>query len=64
MAKRIHGLLVLTRKVQEKILIELAPGQWMEVILVETAQGRARIGFKAPHGIRILRAELVEETQP
>jgi sRNA-binding carbon storage regulator CsrA len=49
--------------VQEKILIELAPGQWMEVILVETAQGRARIGFKAPHGIRILRAELVEEVQ-
>lgn len=61
LAKSTHGVLVLTRKVQEKIIIQLPDGQQIEVTLVETAHGRARIGFKASKEIGIWRAELVEE---
>ncbi len=53
-------MLVLNRKVNERILI----GDDIIVKIVRVAGGNVRIGVEAPGGIKILREELVEITQP
>lgn len=55
-------MLVLSRKVQERICI----GDDVEVIITQIQGGRVRIGITAPQSVRILRSELncleVDET--
>ena len=47
-------MLVLSRKIGERILIE--PG--IEIAVVDVRGGKVRIGIVAPHSIRIRRDEL------
>jgi carbon storage regulator len=49
-------MLVLTRKIGERIMIE--PG--IEISIVEVRGGKVRIGVKAPRDIRVDRAEVAE----
>lgn len=54
-------MLVLTRKVGEKILI----GSNIEVVVVEIdPRGRVRIGISAPKEVPIFRAELLDGQPP
>jgi len=52
-------MLVLARKVNEKILI----GDDIEIIVVGVAGDNVRIGIKAPQDVKILRSEVYEEVQ-
>jgi carbon storage regulator len=49
-------MLVLSRKIGERILIE--PG--IEIAIVEVQGGKVRIGIEAPQDIRIHRAEIAD----
>ena len=52
-------MLVLTRKLGEKILI----GDDITITVVDLGRSRVKLGIEAPAGHRILRSELVEETE-
>ena len=52
-------MLVLTRKVGEKILI----GDDITVTVVDLGKSRLKLGIEAPAGHRILRSELIAEDQ-
>lgn len=52
-------MLVLSRKVGEKILI----GDNISVTVVRVAQGTVRIGVEAPHDLPIVREELKDSSQ-
>jgi carbon storage regulator len=49
-------MLVLSRKIGERILIE--PG--IEIAIVEVRGGKVRIGVEAPQDVRIHRAEVLD----
>jgi len=52
-------MLVLERKEQEAVLLELPSGETIRVILVRVSGSRkARIGFETPDDVHILREEL------
>ncbi len=53
-------MLVLSRKVGEKILI----GEQIEVTIVRVAEGVVRIGVRAPAEMAIVREELLREKDP
>jgi carbon storage regulator len=53
-------MLVLTRKLGEKILI----GDDITITVVDIAKSRVKLGIEAPAGHQILRSELVIETEP
>ena len=50
-------MLVLSRKKGEKLLI----GDEVEITVVEIEGDRVKLGINAPKGVKILRAELIEE---
>ncbi|KYO64114.1 carbon storage regulator CsrA [Thermovenabulum gondwanense] len=50
-------MLVLSRKKGEKLLI----GDEVEITVVEIEGDRVKLGIHAPKGVKILRAELIEE---
>ncbi|WP_027307546.1 carbon storage regulator CsrA [Caloramator sp. ALD01] len=50
-------MLILTRKVGEKILI----GENIEITILENNQGNIKIGIEAPKDVRVVRYELIEE---
>lgn len=50
-------MLVLSRKKGEKLLI----GDEVEITVVEIEGDRVKLGINAPKGVKILRAELLEE---
>jgi carbon storage regulator len=52
-------MLVLTRKVGEKILI----GDDVTITVVDIGKSRLKLGIEAPAGHRILRSELIAEDQ-
>lgn len=52
-------MLVLSRKVGEKILLD----NGIEIIVTEIGQGKCRIGIVAPKTTRILRQELAMQGQ-
>ena len=52
-------MLVLTRKLGEKILI----GDGITITVVDLGRSRVKLGIEAPAGHRILRSELVVETE-
>lgn len=53
-------MLVLTRKIGEKILI----GEDITITLVDIGKSRVKLGIEAPAGHRILRNELVAWSEP
>ncbi len=53
-------MLVLTRKIGEKILI----GDDITITVVDIGKSRLKVGIEAPAGHRILRSELVERARP
>lgn len=52
-------MLVLSRKNGEGIVIRIK-GEEVEIIMVESRTGRARLAIKAPEEVKILRSELTE----
>jgi len=53
-------MLVLTRKIGERIVLHV-DGTTVQIQLVCTRRGSARIGIKAPKNVTILRKELDKE---
>jgi carbon storage regulator len=53
-------MLVLTRKLGEKILI----GDDITITVVDISKSRLKLGIEAPDGHRILRSELVVQDEP
>ena len=53
-------MLVLTRKLGEKILI----GDDITITVVDIGKSRVKLGIEAPAGHRILRSELAIEVEP
>jgi carbon storage regulator CsrA len=51
-------MLVLSRRIDQRITIRLEDGREIGVMLVDAGGGRARLGFAAPAGVIILRDEL------
>ena len=56
-------MLVLSRGIGDAIDIELEDGRHITVVLMDMQPGRARIGIKAPLSVRILRHELIIQTE-
>lgn len=52
-------MLVLTRKINEKIII----GDDIEIILVDIGKDQVKIGIKAPKSVKVHRWEVYEEIQ-
>ncbi len=52
-------MLVLTRKVNEKIII----GDNIEIVLVDIGKDQVKIGINAPKSIKVHRFEIYEEIQ-
>jgi len=52
-------MLVLTRKVQEEIMI----GDDIVVKIIRVKGGAVRIGIEAPRNVRVMRSELTEAQQ-
>jgi carbon storage regulator len=51
-------MLVLSRKFGESIVI---PGTGISITVVQIKQGKVRLGFNAPAGVRIDRQEIYEK---
>lgn len=54
-------MLVLSRRKGEEVLI---PQYGIVITLVEARNGRARLGFRAPGDLKIIRRELHEQLAP
>ena len=54
-------MLILERKTDEAIIITTPSGDTIEINMLDTSRGRAKIGINAPHDYEILRDELIEE---
>ncbi len=52
-------MLVLTRKVNESIMI----GDNVEIVVVDIRHGQVKLGIKAPRSIAVHRSEIYEEIQ-
>ena len=52
-------MLVLSRKKDERIVVETPHGEKIEILLVESRGSGARIGFEADKSIKIYRKELL-----
>jgi len=50
-------MLVLSRKKGEKLLV----GEEVEIIVLEIAGDRVKLGISAPKGLKILKSELLDE---
>jgi carbon storage regulator len=55
--RRESALLILSRKLNEKILI----GDGIVVTVLDLRGGKVKLGFSAPEGVKILREELKEK---
>lgn len=51
-------MLVLRRKLHERIYIDTPQGERLEIVLVETEQGAVRFGLIAPRDFKIYREEI------
>jgi len=55
-------MLVLERKSNESIIITSPHGEQIEIHIIDTARGRAKVAIDAPDDYLILRDELCEQT--
>jgi len=51
-------MLILSRKIGEKVLIKTPAGEEIEVVLVDIDRDKARLGFSAPLNVIILRDDI------
>lgn len=58
-------MLVLSRKPQERVFLELSPGVWAAIILVKVKgpQAGVSLGIQAPPNVNIVREEAMSEEQ-
>jgi carbon storage regulator CsrA len=56
-------MLVLSRKLDEKIMLNTEDGQKIEITVVRIESNKVRIGIEAGQGVTILRSELLERTK-
>jgi carbon storage regulator len=57
------GMLVLTRGINDKVLIDTGEGV-IEIVIVERKiDGRVRIGIDAPRHMSVIRKELVDQAE-
>lgn len=56
-------MLLLSRKVGERIIIPLADGAEVWITLVDIDRGKARIGITAPREVPVYREELLGRDQ-
>ena len=52
-------MLVLTRRMGERIVIGPIDGKMITIVIVDLARGKVRLGFDAPSDIQIMREELI-----
>ena len=52
-------MLVLTRRLNERIRIKLPDGRFIWLTVADAARGMARIGIEAPREIEVMREELI-----
>lgn len=57
------GWLVLALNLGEKAICTSEAGEQIEVVLFQANNYRARIGFRAPQSVKILREELMDAQQ-
>ena len=57
-------MLVLSRNSGESVVIQTPHDGAIEVVLVATQTGRARLGFIAPPSCLVLRRELLDRPRP
>lgn len=55
-------MLVLSRKRDEKILLQVNDGEDIELTVVRIDQNKVRLGITAGNNVTILRSELVEKS--
>lgn len=56
-------MLILKRNINELVTLTTSSGEHIEVTLIETGYGFARIGFEAPQSVQIARNELLTREQ-
>lgn len=56
-------MLVLTRKLNDRVLLQYPDGTAVWVTLIEIDRGRIRLGFDAPPDVKIYREELLPRGQ-
>lgn len=56
-----EGLLILQRKVRQRVRLLLPNGDEIWVVVAEIKNGKVRLGFQAPDNVEIMREELLEE---
>lgn len=57
-------MLVLARKLYEKIIVTLPDGRLMEIVIVEIVHGyKVRLGFSAPDDVMVNREEVHDRIQ-
>ena len=56
------SMLVLSRKRDEKILLQVGEGEDIELTVVRIDQNKVRLGIKAGDNVTILRSELIEKS--
>jgi carbon storage regulator len=54
-------MLVITRKLNERIMIETPDGREMEIVIVQIKGKQTRIGIKADTDVKINRREVYEK---
>ena len=54
-------MLVLTRKTNEAIIIELPNGEQVDIIVTQVRGNQVRFGIDAPKEVIVLREELIAE---
>ena len=54
-------MLILSRPIGSRVLLQMPDGRacWIEV--VQVSRGAVRLGFTAPHDVKILREEVLRE---
>ncbi len=57
-------MLVLSRKLQENIMLKLPDDRWITITLVDIDKNKVRLGISAPKDIPIYREELLPPRPP
>ncbi len=54
-------MLVLSRRVGERIRMEIGPGEYVWIAILDVEYNKVRLGLLAPNDVPIVREELLEE---
>jgi carbon storage regulator CsrA len=59
----VNSVLVLTRKLNEEIIVTTAEGKELTLKVVDIDRGKVRLAFVADTSIKIMRSELLERSK-